>query len=255
MLKLTVLGAGTILPRPEYSQSGYLVELATGEKILLDCGAGTILRLTEIGIAAQEIDFLFFTHSHLDHTGDFPSLLWGKRHPALPKNADLTVYYPPKMEGFYENLTKTYGHMVAPSKYQLKCHTFPKETGIVEENFRINAFEMDHMVQTYGYRLETNDGVIAYCGDSDKTPELIPLGKEADILILECAYPDHLKTKGHLSPSECGQVAAETGCKHLVLTHFYPWCLEDLENVVECCRQYYSGKLTLAKDKVSIEVP
>ena len=63
---------------------------------------------------------------------------------------------------------------------------------------------------------------------------------------------DGRKVSGHLTPSECGRIAAAAGCDHLVLTHFYPvFKGYDIRRRV---RRFYRGPLTLAKDFTTLAV-
>ena len=87
---------------------------------------------------------------------------------------------------------------------------------------------------------------LAVSGDTDYCEGMIDLGKEADLMILECAVPDSMKVQGHLTPTECGKLAREANCKKLCLTHFYPVC--DLEEVHAACAKEYGGELVLAED-------
>lgn len=71
-------------------------------------------------------------------------------------------------------------------------------------------------------------------------------------MLLECSFPDSLKRKGHLTPSECGRIAAETNCRRLVLTHFYPEILET--DIISSVAKYYQGEVDLAYDGMELEI-
>ena len=51
---LTLLGTGTPAPLTHRAGSSYLLELA-GEKLLIDCGPGSVRRLLETGVSPTEI--------------------------------------------------------------------------------------------------------------------------------------------------------------------------------------------------------
>src|ERR1700724_1977737 len=85
MITVTLLGTGTPFPNPERFGSAILVQ-AGGEKLLFDCGRGAVIRLNHVGTPANEIDALFLTHLHSDHTVGLPDLWvtgWflGRDHP------------------------------------------------------------------------------------------------------------------------------------------------------------------------------
>ena len=65
---------------------------------------------------------------------------------------------------------------------------------------------------------------MAISGDTGTSTGMVELGKKADLMILECSMPDAMKIEKHLTPTLCGQMARESACKSLCLTHFYPPC-------------------------------
>ena len=81
---------------------------------------------------------------------------------------------------------------------------------------------------------------------------MIKLGKSADLMILECAWPDEEKTAGHLGPTLAAKLASEADCKKLCLTHFYPPC--NLENIRQIVQKTYKGELVLASDLMQFEL-
>jgi ribonuclease BN (tRNA processing enzyme) len=91
-----------------------------------------------------------------------------------------------------------------------------------------------------------------YSGDTDYSENLISIARNADLLICESALPDHLKVKGHLTPSLVGEIASRANVKKLILTHFYPQC--NTVDIRKQCRQTYAGPLALAEDLMRIEV-
>ena len=103
-----------------------------------------------------------------------------------------------------------------------------------------------------GYRITAGGRSLAYSGDTDVCEAVIELGRNANLLILECSVRDEQKVEGHLTPSDCGRIAAATGCRHLVLTHFYPvFHGYDIRRRV---RRFYRGRLTLASDFTSFRL-
>ena len=74
MLDLTLLGTGGMMPLPDR----YLTALAvkcSGCGILFDCGEGTQMALHKFGLSPKQVDFIFLTHLHADHTAGLPGLL------------------------------------------------------------------------------------------------------------------------------------------------------------------------------------
>lgn len=78
-IKVTLLGTGVGIPQPGRSQSAILVEAE--KPLLLDCGAGTLLRLDQAGIDVENLEVVLLTHLHLDHVSDLLALA-NARYPA-----------------------------------------------------------------------------------------------------------------------------------------------------------------------------
>jgi ribonuclease BN (tRNA processing enzyme) len=86
-MKLQFLGTGN--PRTERALSSYLVD----EKILFDCGGGTVRRLIETGANISKINTLIISHFHGDHVTDLPLFLF-KRWALTGGKEKLTVIIP-----------------------------------------------------------------------------------------------------------------------------------------------------------------
>jgi ribonuclease BN (tRNA processing enzyme) len=110
---------------------------------------------------------------------------------------------------------------------------------------------MAHISGSVGYRIEFKDGKsIAISGDTDYCQNIIDLGFEADLLVLESSFPDEKKVEGHLTPSLAGRIALESGCKKLLLTHLYPMC--DQYDILNQCKQVYPGQVILGEDLMRV---
>ena len=93
---------------------------------------------------------------------------------------------------------------------------------------------------------------MVYSGDAAFCEDLIELAGNANMLILECSYPDQLAQLDHLTPSQAGRIAAEANARHLVLTHFYPVCQE--AEIEAQAKKVFPGPLTLARDGLALTV-
>jgi ribonuclease BN (tRNA processing enzyme) len=93
---------------------------------------------------------------------------------------------------------------------------------------------------------------IFYSGDTILCEELIESARGVKTLILECSAPDEMKSENHLTPTECGKIAAESKCEKLVLTHFYPEVLKT--DILGTVSRYYNGKIEMAYDGMVINV-
>ena len=108
---------------------------------------------------------------------------------------------------------------------------------------------MKHSAYSIGYRIENKTGSsIVYSGDTDYNNEIIELAHNADVLILECSFPEKRKIGGHLIPKEAAKIAAISNCKQLILTHFYPPYEEVETEIYNIIPEIYKEELFIAHD-------
>jgi ribonuclease Z len=72
-LRVMLVGTGT----PDVSMKrfgGSILVEAGGQKFLFDCGRGAVLRLSQLHVPLAEVNRLFLTHLHSDHTVGIPDL-------------------------------------------------------------------------------------------------------------------------------------------------------------------------------------
>lgn len=247
--RVTVIGSGTGVPSLTRSYPGILVR-AEGEIILLDTGPCTLTRLLHKGITYADIDKVFYTHLHPDHSADMTSILFAMRNAEPRRLKPLHVFGPPGLKEFYQGLNRLYGNALTPKSYELNLAELWNDETIFG-GWKVTTRQMAHMVPTIGYRLEFSGGkTLVYSGDTDYCENIVKLANAADVLILECSFPDDLRVEGHLVPSLCARIALESDCKTLALTHFYPqW---EGRDILHECRGFYDGEIILAEDSAEL---
>ena len=118
----------------------------------------------------------------------------------------------------------------------------------------IKTHEIRHSSTTksVAYRFESKGKSFVYTGDAEYQESIAQISENCDALLTECSLPDNKKEEGHLTPSLAGKLAAKANAKHLILTHFYPEVLKT--GIKGQCSRYFGGKITLAKDKSTINI-
>ncbi len=251
IMKLTILGSGTAIVTARRGSSGYLIKIAD-KTLLLDSGSGTLKKIAEASSSFKEVDYAIYSHLHPDHVTDLISLLFALRIPSNYKSKDLTVFGPVGMKEFHRNLSATFDDFIDPRGYEL---TINELTGgeLDFEDFRLTSSLINHHEGSLAYRVDSKDGKsLVYSGDTDYCESIVELARDVDVLLLECSYPKHIKVDGHLNSTLAGRIARESNCKKLILTHFYPIC--DDYDIMEECREEFSGEIVLAEDLMTIEV-
>ncbi len=239
------------MPSLQRNSSGVLIQ-DNEINTLVDFGYGNLKQLLNLGITYHEIDRIFFTHNHPDHMCDLIPFLFGSRYQLDARKKDLEIVAGPGFQDFFDKLMLAFKHWLKPTEYKLNIIEI--DEGIYEfEKNQVQVGKVKHIAMSRGYRFTNEKGKsVALSGDTDYCDGMIELGREADLMILECAWPDEKKTEGHLGPTLAGKLAAEANCKKLCLTHFYPPC--DLENIRNTVQNIYKGELALARDLMQFEL-
>jgi len=252
---VTILGSGTCVPSLERSACAVLMELGS-TKLLFDSGPGTMHRLLSAGVEIFDIDFVFYSHFHPDHTGELVPFIFANKYPnSNQRNALLTMGAGNGFLNFFNGLQSVYGDWLELPEGMMRIVEFDNNGPDSRQftSFSVETLPMKHREESIAYRVTDSDGKsIVYSGDTDTTENLVSLATGADLLICESAMPDALKIPGHLTPSLAGDLATRADVKKLVLTHLYPEC--DQVDLAAQCRKAYEGPLLIAEDLMRIEV-
>jgi ribonuclease BN (tRNA processing enzyme) len=195
----------------------------TGERVnfLIDCGASSLPALKRQGVARDDIDLILITHFHGDHFGGLPFLLLDAQF--TRRTRPLVIAGPQGietrltqvMEALFENSSQT------TRRFDLSVVALQSEVRCSFGAVNVTPFPVVHGEPGgpfLGYRVEAEGRIIAYTADTEWTETLIPLGRDADLLIAE-AYTYDKPVKNHLSLKTLEAHLAEIKPKRLVLTH------------------------------------
>jgi ribonuclease BN (tRNA processing enzyme) len=247
--EVIILGSGSCIPSLKRGPSGIMLNLG-GQIVLLDTGPGVLPKLLTLGVTYADIDKIFYTHYHPDHCAELIPILFAMRHGEPSRVKTLTLFGPPGLRKLYQGLNALFRESLSPRTYDLRIlELWDAEVSFC--NWQVIARPVVHYGPSVAYRIVFPSGkVVTYSGDTDYCEAVVELGKGAEVLILECAFPEEMKPYGHLGPSLCGKIAQEAAPKRLVLTHFYPhWNGHD---VLEELGKYYSGETVVAEDMTKI---
>lgn len=253
-MKLTILGSGTCVPYADRGSSGYALEVP-GTSLLLDCGSGTAWKLARAGISYLDIDHVFLSHLHPDHTGDLVPFLFATKYAfgspyGSKREKPLKLWGGPGFADFFAALSNAYKDWILPEGLSAE------ELGEGARDFGgfvLTSAAVPHIESSLAYRIDSGGKSLVYSGDTDFSDALIGLAHDADALLIECALPDEArKTTGHLTPDEVINIANRSGAKRVIVTHLYPAC--DELNVVERIRMGVRAEVIEARDLLRIEI-
>jgi ribonuclease BN (tRNA processing enzyme) len=219
-------------------------------------GPGAMRQFKGAGLDYERLDQIFITHFHPDHTADLIHFLFASRNPAVyARRKPVSVTGPKGLDDFIKGLQQAYQNWLDLSSEMLQIVELDQRGTIERDygNFRLSAAPVKHTGASLAYRFEDAVGRSFVCsGDTGFCEEIIALADRADLLVLECSFPDDQPVEGHLTPSLAGRIARLARVEKLVLTHFYPECLRT--DIAAHCRKEYGGELILASDLMHTQV-
>lgn len=244
-----MLGSGTCVPSVERNAPGYYLEIA-GKQILVDCGSGTVRQLERAGKSFKDIGCVFISHTHPDHVSDLlPFLHALLSTPGYNRTKNLLIVGPEGMKYYYD-------HCISPLIREPE--NFQIEIREIEETIDLGDFQVDrvktiHSFNSIAYRFVSAGKSIVLTGDCDVDDGIVTLSRGADLLVIDCSFPDAMKVPGHLTPGECGMIAQKANVKKVILSHIYPTEYPDDLRLKEC-RAVYGGEVELASDLMEVDV-
>ena len=253
---------GTGSPRLDGNRMGSSVAFETEQGVMLvDCGVGTVSRLTQLGLRVGDIHTILLTHHHIDHNADVPSVAV-LRWVANGKNGGprLRVIGPTGTRDFVERaLSSLEQDIVARGKHGLSEEAVIPEVVEVQEDafsvgdFKVSSYEVDHRPIPYalGYVVERDGVRIGISGDTRPCEATVEKAEGVDVLIHEALYPGYGIPSYHTTASDAGEIAARAHAKRLVLTHLIPGTLED-SVWIEAASAHYPGPIVVAQDLLEV---
>lgn len=297
-MRITMLGTGAAFVDPDRAQSGILVTLDNGRHYLFDCGAGVTRNMVRANVSPADVSAVFLTHLHHDHICDFPLFVitgWMWDRPDSP-----VLIGPPGVAHFSRNLfeggafkadfdARSYYARRKSNLDAIRPKVIECAPGLAYEDEHVKMYceWVEHIPreisQCFGVRLEAEGKAIAFSGDTAPCDAMVKLGRDADLLIHECTFPEsfieHRKKTNvgifaHTSPTDLGKLATKASAKRLLATHFghfecttplmkrvakHHFPVEEMgphlmDDVVRDIRKHYTGPLQMAHDLLRIDL-
>lgn len=215
-MELTILGSGTCVPSLKRSAPASLIK--TGSlHILIDCGPDTLHQLEKAKVGYKKIDFIFIGHYHPDHTSNLISFVQALNHtPKYTHKKDLTIVGPPGFKKWYKKYINSFP---LPNTYRLVVKEIEKKMTI--GSLKVTTSKTVHTPDSLAYRFTAKGKSVTITGDTGFTNSLAKFAKNSDLLLIECTYPNSMKSDGHLTPYECALIANDANVKKMILTHIH----------------------------------
>jgi len=264
-VELQVLGSGGPELEDQRASSSYLIWQDGRPRVLVDSGGGSALQFGRASAHVAPLDAIFFTHLHIDHTADFPTLIkssyFEERDRPLPVYGPIgNDFFPTTTEyvaDLFDDKHGAYRYLSNPG-YQLVAH----DVDLKEHEVRViyksgdlaaSATKVIHGgVPALAWRIELSGKSIVFSGDTNgNNGNLEILAKDADLFVAHNAIPEGetgAARELHMPPSVIGRIAGTAHVKALVLSHRMLRSLGHEDETRAKITAVYSGPVTFAND-------
>ncbi len=222
-----------------YSKAGIatqilVTDLLKGDLLLMDCGDGTVRDLVDRGIDLQQLKGILISHGHTDHISGLDSLLFVLY--LARYEGELMIIAPSPCNEVHSLIKRFLSHYRGRLKFTLHYHEL--YGGVTESiaQFIIKPFDVLHygsvtsdpkILPAFGYRVNIQDEVIVYTGDTAECPQLEKEIEGADLALIEATYDQPFQ--GNLCNHLHANYAEYLGksAKNYFLIHSYPFVRSD----------------------------
>ena len=206
----------------------------TGEasNFLIDCGASSLISMKALAIDRNAIDTILITHFHADHFGGLPFFLLDAQF-FSKRRAQLTIAGPTGLEEWLMKSMEVAfpGSSKTAQAFELNLVEVKPTQSITLGPLTVTPFQALHGPPDgpfVSYRVEAEDKVVAYTGDSQWTEGIAKAAHQADLFVAEAYFKDkHIPL--HLDLATLEAHLPEIGAKRVVLTHMSDDMLSQLD--------------------------
>ena len=245
-----MIGCSGSFPGPDSPASCYLIE-ADGFRALLDLGNGALGYLAR-HVDINEVDAVLLSHLHADHFLDLCSMYVARTYSPDGARQKVSVYGP---TGVADRLYAAYGS--AADSHLDRVYDFTEWRAGSSYDvgpFRVTVARVAHPIEAYAMRVEHENAVLAYSGDTGPCAALVEVARNADLFLCEASFRDGIKEPAdlHLTGREAGEHARLAGVRRLLVTHVPAWY--DPDDAVGEASLAYAGPIEAARSGAQYDI-
>ena len=265
-----VLGSGGPEFYTDRASSGYLVWQDGKAVVMVDAGSGSKFRFGQSGADFNTINYILFSHFHVDHSADFPGYI--KSAFFSDRDRDLAVYGPegnqflPPASGFVKALIGAEAsafpylnrYLSGGDDYRIYVNDINIDKRDVINvlkfaDIKLSAIAVHHgPLPALAWRVDIAGKSIVFSGDMNGGYHTLErLAKGADLLVAHNAVSEQatgVARNLHMPPSVIGDIAQQAGVKKLVLSHRMHRTLGIEQQTLSIIRKRFDKPVSFAND-------
>lgn len=226
MVNVTFLGTGGAFSSGGRTNLALLIE-DDNFRMLAEAGPMIMQQLARANLKAADIDQVFVTHSHGDHTLGFPMLALNRMGAPTP----LHVYAGVSTMATLRILSALSFSSLSASHIDLRWHELSEEEpdeAPLSTRVRLLTVVPDHPpgTPTLSARWAFEEGpTITFITDTRPGDVTLEFARESDLLIHEASFSATLQPDAdagkhfHSTAQQAGELARQAGCRRLALIH------------------------------------
>lgn len=233
MVDVVFLGTGGAFSAGRRSNLSLLIESAASGaftsdfRMLVEAGPTIMQQLARINLQANEIEHIFVSHSHGDHTLGFPMLALNRYDALTP----LHIYAGLNTIATLEVLSAQVYPILSIHRLDFHWHELweqrPDER-ILATGITLRTVAVPHPpgIPTLAARWDFSGGPsVTFITDTVPNAAAVELARDSDLLIHEASFSAVLQPDAepamhfHSTARQAGEVARQAGCPRLALVH------------------------------------
>jgi len=224
---VTFLGTSALIPTAGHDSASFLIN----GKYLVDTGWYAGIKMLSYGYSPLDLEHLFITHWHRDHTVGLPQIIFYRRAAAgqgMWELKPLPIVGPPAR--FDEIVSGALAFlMYTENEADVLTRTVLEPgDGLETDDFTVSTCACRHTLQGLVYRFtdKATGAVLAFTGDTAYHPPIIEHVRGAELLIHDATYgPEREGDRPiiqHSGAPEAADIAKAAEVKRLALIHSSP---------------------------------
>lgn len=208
-------GARFVIMKQLRATGGFIIR--SKANIYVDPGPGALIRSIELKQNLQNLDAIFISHAHIDHSND-SNLIVEAMTDGGKKKKGILIGSSSALEGNdrFDRVVSAYHQNMVEKKFIARAGDRFSVKGV-----GIEATPTKHEdTSAVGFKLSDGGRTIGYTSDTEYVPELGRVFSGCDLLILNNLRPAGSPYPGHLDSGMSIRVLKEAKPKKAIIQHF-----------------------------------